>query len=218
MPPTAPSEAVGHGDHRALALRLGDLLGETPDVGFLGGLPGDHGLDAFHRLAHGADLVAALGLRDLGVDVALSHPLQDEDEARQRTGDAEGDDEAGQDRRDREAEGRGGDQALNGLGHLRFEGALAGLHFLRDSLGALLDQAVQFRPEPAGLPAARPAAPWRSRSPGRTPSNGVECQNTPRPAAGRPGRSCDVPGVSARRISLSICSSVCLAACSYRSL
>lgn len=59
----------------------GGLVGDALDLGLLGGLPSNHGLDVLDRLADLADLVAAGCFPDVGVDLALSHALQDRDQA-----------------------------------------------------------------------------------------------------------------------------------------
>ncbi len=76
----------------AAAARVGAAL----DLGLLGGLAGDHGLDALDRLADGANLVAAGCLPDLGVDLPAGHPLQNAHQAPERAGDAEDHDHSGQ--------------------------------------------------------------------------------------------------------------------------
>lgn len=88
----------------ASALGGGRRLGDALDLGLLGGLAGNHRLDALDREAHGADLVAAARLRDLGVDLAARHALQDLNQAAQRPCDADEGDQDGAEEPGREAE------------------------------------------------------------------------------------------------------------------
>jgi len=123
-------EAVGELDHGALPLGGGGRVGQALDLGLLGGLAGDHGLDALDRLADGADLVAAAGLADLRVDLAAGHPLQHADEAAERAGDPEDHDQRRE--RHRADQPRDGGRGQDHLGGARgLFGAVARLPQLR---------------------------------------------------------------------------------------
>ena len=70
-----PLEAVGELQHGPAPLGRRGLVGDALALGLISRLLGDHRLDALNGAPDRADLVAAPGLADLGVDLALRHAL-----------------------------------------------------------------------------------------------------------------------------------------------